>query len=88
MGVYKRILGFSNYNRTLAAKRLNTPGGYRNQNQGDRILRLSEVDLRQFNKDIEKLLKSIRDEEAVKNIIYPASETIKTRARELSLIHI
>ena len=68
MGVYKRILGFSNYNRTLAAKRLNTPGGYRNQNQGDRILRLSEVDLRQFNKDIKKLLKSIRDKKQLKTL--------------------
>ena len=76
MGVFKRLLGFSNYNRTLAAKRLNTPGGYRNQNQSERVIRLSEVDLRQFNKDIEKLLKSIRDKEAVKNIVYPASETI------------
>ena len=86
MGVYKRLLGFSNYNRTLAAKRLNTPGGYRNQNQSERAIRLSGVDLRQFNKDIEKLLKSIRDKEAVKNIVYPASDTIKTRARQLTPI--
>jgi hypothetical protein len=84
MGVYKRILGFSNYNRTLAAKRLNTPGGYRNQNQGARPIRLSEADLRDFNADIVKLLKQIKNEKAIEAIVYPASEIIRDRAKQLT----
>lgn len=84
MGVYKRLLGYSNYNRTLAAKRLNTPGGYRNQNQGSRPIRLSEADLRDFNADIVKLLKQIKNEKAIERIVYPASEIIRDRAKQLT----
>ena len=84
MGVYKRLLGFSNYNRTLAAKRLNTPGGYRNQNQGARPIRLSEADLRDFNADIVKLLKQIKNEKAIEAIVYPASEIVRDRAKQLT----
>jgi len=68
MGLYKRMLGNTNYN----------PG----RNNG--VIQLSQVDLNQFNKDVVKLLKSIKDQNAIKSIVYPASETIKTRAKQIA----
>ena len=84
MGVYKRMLGSSNYRVGSFRSTSSGTGSSRYTNTQRSPIELSQADLREFNADIVKLLKQVKDKKAIANIIYPASEIVRDRAKQLT----
>ena len=84
MGVYKRMLGSNNYKLASIRPISSNRGSSKYFNSQRSPIELSEADLRDFNADIVKLLKQIKNEKAIEAIVYPASEIIRDRAKQLT----